>query len=47
MDITKQPVLYLKEILKEIGIQNVKGIHKDTWELKPEYRHSQGEEKSD
>ncbi|KAB0372302.1 hypothetical protein FD755_016094 [Muntiacus reevesi] len=35
------------EILKEIGIQNVKGIHKNTWELKPEYRHSQGEEKSD
>uniref|UniRef100_A0A4W2DQT9 General transcription factor IIF subunit 2 n=1 Tax=Bos indicus x Bos taurus TaxID=30522 RepID=A0A4W2DQT9_BOBOX len=46
-DTTKQPVLYLKEILKEIGIQDVKGIHKDTWELKPEYRHSQGEEKSD
>ncbi|OWJ99310.1 hypothetical protein Celaphus_00009884, partial [Cervus elaphus hippelaphus] len=45
VDITKQPVLYLKEILKEIGIQNVKGIHKNTWELKPEYRHSQGEEK--
>ena len=47
VNITKQPVLYLKEILKEIGIQNVKGIHKNTWELKPEYRHSQGEEKSD
>lgn len=39
--------VYLKEILKEIGIQNVKGIHKNTWELKPEYRHYQGEEKSD
>uniref|UniRef100_G1SJX2 General transcription factor IIF subunit 2 n=2 Tax=Oryctolagus cuniculus TaxID=9986 RepID=G1SJX2_RABIT len=47
VDITKQPVGYLKEILKEIGIQNVKGIHKNTWELKPEYRHYQGEEKSD
>nr|KAF6368604.1 general transcription factor IIF subunit 2 [Myotis myotis] len=47
VDITKQPVVYLKEILKEIGIQNVKGIHKNTWELKPEYRHYQGEEKSD
>ncbi|XP_022358772.1 general transcription factor IIF subunit 2 [Enhydra lutris kenyoni] len=38
---------YLKEILKEIGVQNVKGTHKNTWELKPEYRHYQGEEKSD
>uniref|UniRef100_A0A8C5KU64 General transcription factor IIF subunit 2 n=1 Tax=Jaculus jaculus TaxID=51337 RepID=A0A8C5KU64_JACJA len=38
---------YLKEILKETGIQNVKGLHKNTWELKPEYRHYQGEEKSD
>lgn len=47
VDITKQPVVYLKEILQEIGIQNVKGIHKNTWELKPEYRHYQGEEKSD
>ncbi|NP_001405474.1 general transcription factor IIF subunit 2 isoform 3 [Mus musculus] len=47
VDITKQPVGYLKEILKEIGIQNVKGIHKNTWELKPEYRHYQTEEKSD
>ncbi|XP_011533354.1 general transcription factor IIF subunit 2 isoform X1 [Homo sapiens] len=47
VDITKQPVVYLKEILKEIGVQNVKGIHKNTWELKPEYRHYQGEEKSD
>eukprot|EP00069_Balaena_mysticetus_P011436 bmy_21257T0 len=46
VDITKQPVSYLKEILKEIGIQNVKGIHKNTWELKPEYRHYQGGEKS-
>nr|XP_060490201.1 general transcription factor IIF subunit 2 [Panthera onca] len=47
VDITKQPVGYLKEILKEIGVQNVKGTHKNTWELKPEYRHYQGEEKSD
>ena len=38
---------YLKDILKEIGVQNVKGIHKNTWELKPEYRHYQVEEKSD
>ncbi|KAL6045418.1 hypothetical protein STEG23_020731 [Scotinomys teguina] len=47
VDITKQPVGYLKEILKKIGIQNVKEIHKNTWELKPEYKHYQKEEKSD
>ncbi|KAM4731482.1 general transcription factor IIF subunit 2-like [Anableps anableps] len=46
VDITKQPVTYLKEIMKEIGICNRKGAHKSTWELKPEYRHYQpGEEK--
>uniref|UniRef100_A0A8C8W941 General transcription factor IIF subunit 2 n=1 Tax=Panthera leo TaxID=9689 RepID=A0A8C8W941_PANLE len=47
VDITKQLVGYLKEILKEIGVQNVKGIHKNTRELKPEYRQYQREEKSD
>uniref|UniRef100_A0A4W6D0Q6 General transcription factor IIF subunit 2 n=1 Tax=Lates calcarifer TaxID=8187 RepID=A0A4W6D0Q6_LATCA len=47
VDITKQPVSYLKEILRDIGIYNVKGTHKNTWELKPEYRHYQGEEKTD
>uniref|UniRef100_A0A672LZ19 General transcription factor IIF subunit 2 n=1 Tax=Sinocyclocheilus grahami TaxID=75366 RepID=A0A672LZ19_SINGR len=47
VDITKQPVIYLKEILRDIGIYNVKGTHKNTWELKPEYRHYQNEEKSD
>ncbi|XP_058632641.1 general transcription factor IIF subunit 2 isoform X2 [Onychostoma macrolepis] len=47
VDITKQPVIYLKEILRDIGIYNVKGTHKNTWELKPEYRHYQHEEKSD
>lgn len=39
--------IYLKEILRDIGIYNVKGTHKNTWELKPEYRHYQGEEKVD
>lgn len=39
--------IYLKEILRDIGIYNVKGTHKNTWELKPEYRHYQGEEKTD
>ncbi|XP_040055455.1 general transcription factor IIF subunit 2 isoform X2 [Gasterosteus aculeatus] len=47
VDITKQPVTYLKEILRGIGLYNVKGTHKNTWELKPEYRHYQGEEKTD
>ncbi|CAG5857993.1 unnamed protein product [Menidia menidia] len=47
VDITKQPVIYLKEILRDIGIYNVKGTHKNTWELKPEYRHYQNEEKTD
>ncbi|XP_054467887.1 general transcription factor IIF subunit 2 isoform X2 [Anoplopoma fimbria] len=47
VDITKQPVIYLKEILRDIGVYNVKGTHKNTWELKPEYRHYQGDEKTD
>uniref|UniRef100_A0A3P8WJT4 General transcription factor IIF subunit 2 n=1 Tax=Cynoglossus semilaevis TaxID=244447 RepID=A0A3P8WJT4_CYNSE len=38
---------YLKEILRDIAIYNVKGTHKNTWELKPEYRHYHGEEKTD
>ncbi|XP_026151414.1 general transcription factor IIF subunit 2-like [Mastacembelus armatus] len=38
VDITKQPVTYLKEIMREIGTYNSKGAHKSTWELKPEYR---------
>ncbi|XP_061578907.1 general transcription factor IIF subunit 2-like, partial [Cololabis saira] len=46
VDITKQPVTYLKEILRDIAMCNRKGGHKSTWELKPEYRHYQspGEE---
>ncbi|TNM90942.1 general transcription factor IIF subunit 2-like isoform X1 [Takifugu flavidus] len=47
VDITKQPVIYLKEILRDIGHYNIKGTHKNTWELRPEYRHYQGEEKTD
>lgn len=39
--------IYLKEILQDIGIYNFKGTHKNTWELRPEYRHYQGEEKTD
>ncbi len=30
---------FLKEILKEICIYNMKAPHKNMWELKPEYRH--------
>jgi len=37
--LTKQPMPYLKEILKEICIYNMKAPHKNMWELKPEYRH--------
>ncbi|CAL8266766.1 unnamed protein product [Lota lota] len=44
VDITKQPVTYLKEIMREIGLYNTKGMHKSTWELKPEYRHYQSAE---
>uniref|UniRef100_A0A673XTX0 General transcription factor IIF subunit 2 n=1 Tax=Salmo trutta TaxID=8032 RepID=A0A673XTX0_SALTR len=42
VEVAKQPVTYLKEILREIGVYNAKGTHKSTWELKPEYRHYQG-----
>lgn len=27
--------------MREIGAYNTKGAHKNTWELKPEYRHYQ------
>ncbi|KAJ8978172.1 hypothetical protein NQ317_009660 [Molorchus minor] len=37
--ITKQPVTYLKEILKDVCNYNLKNPHKSMWELKPEYRH--------
>ncbi|KAK2573755.1 General transcription factor IIF subunit 2 [Acropora cervicornis] len=39
ISLTKQPVMYLKTILKEIGHYNTKNPHKNMWELKPEYRH--------
>ncbi|XP_042283272.1 general transcription factor IIF subunit 2-like [Thunnus albacares] len=47
VDITKQPVTYLKEIMKEIGTYNSKGAHKSTWELRPEYRHYQSAEEEE
>eukprot|EP00795_Rhopilema_esculentum_P016651 gene16651-8089_t len=37
--LTQQPVGYLKSILKEICNYNLKNPHKNTWELKQEYRH--------
>ncbi|XP_011505530.1 PREDICTED: general transcription factor IIF subunit 2 [Ceratosolen solmsi marchali] len=37
--ITRQPVVYLKEILNEVCNYNLKNPHRNMWELKPEYRH--------
>lgn len=37
--ITKQPISYLKDILREIAVHNTKNPHKNMWELKAEYRH--------
>ncbi|XP_018323445.1 general transcription factor IIF subunit 2-like [Agrilus planipennis] len=42
--ITKQPITYLKEILKEVCNYNLKNPHKNMWELKPEYRHYKEEQ---
>ncbi|KAM6979156.1 general transcription factor IIF subunit 2-like [Tautogolabrus adspersus] len=47
VDITKQPVTYLKDIMREIGTYNSKGAHKSTWELKAEYRHYQSAEEEE
>lgn len=43
--ITNQPISYLKEILKEICEYSVKNPHKNTWHLKPEFRHYSDEKK--
>ncbi|KAI5694009.1 hypothetical protein M8J76_013064 [Diaphorina citri] len=45
--ITKQPITYLKEILKEVCNYNLKNPHKNMWELKPEYRCYKEEEKKE
>ncbi|XP_053685164.1 general transcription factor IIF subunit 2-like [Sabethes cyaneus] len=37
--ITRQPITYLKEILREVCDYNMKNPHKNMWELKKEYRH--------
>nr|XP_045623297.1 general transcription factor IIF subunit 2-like [Procambarus clarkii] len=44
--ITRQPITYLKEILKDLCNYNVKYPHKNMWELKPEYRHYKLAEKA-
>jgi len=44
---TRQPVTYLKEVLKDVCVYNVKAPHKNMWELKPEYRHYKKEEKEE
>ncbi|XP_031784879.1 general transcription factor IIF subunit 2 [Nasonia vitripennis] len=41
--ITRQPVVYLKEILNEVCNYNLKNPHRNMWELKPEYRHYKDE----
>lgn len=38
---------FLKELLREIGNYNVKNPHKNMWELKPEYRHHENQDKDD
>lgn len=43
--ITKQPIGYLKEILKEVCDYNMKNPHKNMWELKKEYRHYKADDK--
>ncbi|CAO1398106.1 unnamed protein product [Diamesa hyperborea] len=37
--LTKQPIPYLKEILKEVCDYNMKNPYRNMWELKKEYRH--------
>ncbi|CAK8687165.1 unnamed protein product [Clavelina lepadiformis] len=44
-DITQQPVAFLKDVLKEIGLYNKHPGHRHMWELKPEYRHHKVETK--
>jgi len=39
-DVTKQPTAWLKEILSELCLYNKRGEHKNTFELRPEYKHS-------
>jgi len=45
--ITKQPVVHLKSILRDVCNYNLKNPHKNTYELKPEYRHYKTEGEDD
>jgi len=44
---TRQPMAYLKQILKEVCNYSVKPPHRNMWELKPEYRHYKPEGEED
>jgi transcription initiation factor TFIIF subunit beta len=45
--ITQQPVVHLKAILNDVCTYNLKNPHKNTYELKPEYRHYKEEVKNE
>lgn len=45
--ITQQPVVHLKAILTDVCTYNLKNPHKNTYELKPEYRHYKEENKAE
>jgi len=45
--ITQQPVVHLKAILNDVCTYNLKNPHKNTYELKPEYRHYKEEVKAE
>lgn len=45
--VTRQPIGYLKNILKEVCDYNMKNPHKNMWELKKEYRHYKSDEKKE
>ena len=37
--LTLQPVYYLKEVMREMCIYNIKSPHQYMWQLRPEFRH--------
>lgn len=47
VEVTNQPISYLKEILKEYCVYSVKNPHKNMWNLKPEYRHYSNDKKDE
>jgi transcription initiation factor TFIIF subunit beta len=44
VDRTKQPLAWLREVLNDICIQNKRGPHSGSYELKPEYKQKSQEE---